>query len=260
MHKKKLNLERWRSDGFIHIERFLSAPALAELRNWIDDIESWPAAGPCLQHDEMTELGPQRARSENFVPYHNGMRWLATQGCLLQIASDLLGEPAVLFKEKLNYKHPGGAGYAPHQDIPAYPGLSRCVTCLVSVDDATEENGCLEFAPGNHRDLLTQGNDGCIAPNIADALAWRRVPAAAGSLVWFDGLIPHRSGDNRGERSRRALYLTYNALSEGDRRSRYYQQKELAFAAESRATERGNERLSLINHFRGRAVTATEGR
>ena len=41
MHKTKLNLERWRSDGFIHIDRFLSAPALAELRNWIDDIESW---------------------------------------------------------------------------------------------------------------------------------------------------------------------------------------------------------------------------
>ena len=161
---------------------------------------------------------------------------------------------------KLNYKHPGGAGYAPHQDIPAYPGLSRCVTCLVAVDDATEENGCLEFAPGKHRELLPQGNDGCIASNIADGLAWLRVPSTAGSLVWFHGLIPHRSGDNRGHRSRRGLYLTYNAFSEGDRRSRYYQQKERAFAAKSWATERGNERVSLINHFRGRAVAAKEDR
>jgi phosphonate transport system permease protein len=55
MHKTKLNLERWRSDGFIHIERFLSAPALAELRNWIDDIESWP------EDIENADKGPQEA-------------------------------------------------------------------------------------------------------------------------------------------------------------------------------------------------------
>jgi len=128
------------------------------------------------------------------------------------------------------------------------------------LDDATAENGCLEFAPGYHRELLLQGNDGCIASAIADGLPWRQVPTAAGSLLWFHGLIPHRSGDNRGHQSRRGLYLTYNALSEGDRRARYYQQKELALAAESPAMEGDKERVSLINHFRGRAVVQKEDR
>lgn len=33
----------------------------------------------------------------------------------MDAASAALGEQAVLFKEKINYKQPGGAGYAAHQ-------------------------------------------------------------------------------------------------------------------------------------------------
>lgn len=258
MDDLRLDLPTWDGQGFLHIENFLSRIALGELQRWVDEIENWtPGAGPWLQHDEMTEFGPRRARSENFTPFHDGMRQLATQGALVQMAAELLGEPAVLFKEKLNYKHPGGAGYAPHQDIVAYPGLSRCVTCLVAVDDAEMENGCLEFAPGCHRVRLPQGNDGCVEASLAAKLAWQPVPIRAGSLLWFHGLIPHRSGDNRGQRSRRGLYLTYNASAEGDLRRGYYENKAQAFASKSAASQ-GAARVSLIDHFRGRPVAANE--
>jgi hypothetical protein len=35
------------------------------------------------------------------------------------IASQLFEEEAVLFKEKINFKLPGGCGFAAHQDTPA---------------------------------------------------------------------------------------------------------------------------------------------
>lgn len=35
----------------------------------------------------MTESGPRRARSENFMPFHEGMRRLLTEGLLVHMAS-----------------------------------------------------------------------------------------------------------------------------------------------------------------------------
>ena len=54
---------------------------------------------------------------------------------MLETASALLVEQAVLYKEKINYKLVGGAGYAPHQDAPAYPFIATHVSCMVAVDD-----------------------------------------------------------------------------------------------------------------------------
>ena len=93
--------------------------------------------GDWLHHREMTDDGPKLCRSENFVPFHDGLRALLTTGPMLDTASALLGQEAVLYKEKVNYKLAGGAGYAPHQDAPAYPFIDSHVSCMVAVDDAT---------------------------------------------------------------------------------------------------------------------------
>jgi len=254
------DLENWRGDGFLLIQPFLIGESLTQLQSWVDEIERWvPGAGPWLQHDEMTDCGPRRTRSENFTPFHEDIRRFLTEGVIIQMASELLGEPAVLYKEKINYKHPGGGGYAPHQDMAAYPHITRCVTCLVAVDDAGAENGCLEFTPGYHREILARGADGCVADEVTGELPWYKVPTAAGSLLWFHGLAPHRSGPNRAARSRRALYLTYNALSEGDLRGRYYEDKERSFAVENQTAAGGSPRVSLIEHFKGQAVPQNGG-
>ena len=68
-------------------------------------------------------------------------------GSLPQFATTLLGEEAILFKEKINYKQPGGAGFVAHQDAAAYKFIKHHIACLLAVGDMTRENGCLEFAP-----------------------------------------------------------------------------------------------------------------
>src|SRR2546430_4590866 len=57
---------------------------------------------------------------ENFVPYHEGLAALFASPRLLGLLAECAGEPVVLFKDKINFKLPGGAGFAPHQDAPAY--------------------------------------------------------------------------------------------------------------------------------------------
>ena len=96
-------------------------PTVAALPKWVDELASWPeGGGEWLHYREMTDDGPKLCRTENFVPFHAALRELLTGGELLDAASALLGEQAVLYKEKVNYKLPGGAGYSPHQDAPAY--------------------------------------------------------------------------------------------------------------------------------------------
>jgi ectoine hydroxylase-related dioxygenase (phytanoyl-CoA dioxygenase family) len=200
----------------------------------------------------MTDAGPALCRSENFVPFHAGLRALLTTGTVLGTASALLGEPAVLYKEKINYKPPGGAGYAPHQDAPAYRFVETHVSCMVAVDDADDDNGCLEVVSRSHHELLPTASDGCLRADLAATLDWVSVPVRAGQTLWFHSRTPHRSGSNRSAVPRRALYPTYNAAAEGDLRDDYYRQKLREFAAGPHAD--GRVQVSLIGDFQGRPV------
>ena len=242
-------------DGYVAVPGFLPAEDVNRLRGWVGDVERWPEARGAgwLQHDEQTSGGVRRTRTENFSPFHDGLRALLAAGAVPAMAGQLLGEPAVLYKEKVNYKHSGGAGFAAHQDAPAYPHITVSVSCLLAVDDSTVENGCLEFVSGMHYELLPTDGDGCIRSDIAETLTWHPFPVESGSVVWFHSHTPHRSGPNRSPTSRRALYLTYNAASLGNLHETYYRDKRAALSA---AAAGGDvQRVSLIGHFRGLAPT-----
>jgi len=251
----RTEIDAFARDGYVAVPGFVPIDDLNRLRRWVCEVEQWPdrpGAG-WLQHDEQTGGGVRRTRTENFSPFHDDLRALLTAGALPAIAGQLLGEPAVLYKEKVNYKHPGGAGFAAHQDAPAYPHVDVSVSCLLAIDDSTAENGCLELVSGMHHELLPTDGDGCIRPDIAEGLHWQADPVRAGSLVWFHSHTPHRSGPNTSHTSRRALYLTYNAASAGDFHEAYYRDKRAALSAA--ADDVGTQRVSLIGHFRGIAPT-----
>ena len=89
-------------------------------------------------------------------------------------------------------------------------------------------------------------------PDVAAQLTWEPVALRAGQTLWFHSRTPHRSGPNRSARPRRALYPTYNAAREGDRRAEYYAAKRAAFAHAPRSDR---ARVSLIGDFEGRPVS-----
>ena len=238
------------------LTRTLDDEGVAALRRWVDDIAAWPdGGGDWIHHREMTDDGPRLCRSEHLIEHHDELRRLLTSGAMLDTASALLGEPAVLYKEKINYKAAGGAGYAPHQDAPAYPFVARHVSCMISVDDATLGNGCLDVVSSMHQELLETDDEGCIAAPLAESMRWTAVEVPAGQTLWFHSLTPHRSAANRSERQRRALYPTYNARAEGDLRRDYYRKKLATFASGASGRDGGGAvRVSLINDFQGRPV------
>lgn len=237
----------YRRNGWIIVNDVLSVD-VPTLQNYVTEVSEWDTDGEWLHHFERTETGPQLARTENFTPFHAGMHRLLREGALVEIAGELLGEDALLYKEKINYKLPNGAGFSPHQDKPAYPFVDRILSVMVAVDDATVENGCLEVVDARHDVVLEQDERGCITNDVVSQMTWHHVPLQAGQTLFFDALTPHRSQRNATNRPRRALYPTYNAASEGDLRDEYYAEKLAVLSGESDDTR---VRLSLIGDFEG---------
>lgn len=240
------------ANGWLVISPF-TAGEISRIASMVDEVQSWDDTGSWMHHREMTDQGPRLCRTENFVPFHTGLRALLTEGVLPGAAGELLGEAVCLYKEKINYKLAGGAGFRPHQDAPAYPFIRRSISVMVAVDQSTVENGCLEVVDAMHAGIIPADDGGCITSDWTDAHSWHPVPMGAGDVLFFDALTPHRSGPNLSEADRRALFPTYNARSEGDLREAYYEEKTRVFTdTEHRG---GNVRISLINDFEGRPVT-----
>lgn len=225
-------------------------PPAATLQRWVDELAALDPGSGVLHYDEVTVAGPVRARSEHFVDAHPDLGGFLTAGALPATAGALLGERAVLYKEKCNYKLAGGAGYAPHQDAPAYRFVDVHVSCMVAVDDADVANGCLEVVRGAHDRIWPQDDRGCIAADVVAAMTWEPAEVPAGGTLWFHSRTPHRSGANRSPRPRRALYPTYNAAREGDLRADYYRRKEQELTAAGAIATR----VSLIGDFEGELV------
>ncbi len=254
-----LNSERhqnWETDGYLKIPRFFSTEEIADLQTWVSEISRWKlTSDKWMHHYESTPDGPRLSRSENFVPYHTGMEATVTRGKVLDVVSELMAEPAVLYKEKINYKYPGGGGYAAHQDAPAYEFVNYHITCLISVDSATPESGCLYFAPGRHREgFIALDEKGCVAPETAAEMAWVAVTTDPGDILLFGSYIPHKSPANRSEHPRRIIYLTYNASSQGDWREQYYADKREAFSEYAKDGSDRDAQISKIAHFQGKTV------
>lgn len=148
---------------------------------------------------------------------------------ILQIVSELYGEEACLFKDKLIYKPPGAKGYGLHQDYIGWTSFPRSfVTVIVPIDPSTDENGATEVFPGLHKNCFLSPMDGEYHELPAAVVAGtqgERLCLEPGDIAVFDGMLPHRSAANESSSWRRQLYLSYNAKSDGgDQRETHYRE------------------------------------
>jgi hypothetical protein len=228
----------FRRHGWIHLPKLLSADETRDLVAWTDEIAAWPETpGKWMRYYEKGTGGSGKmlARVENFVPYHAGVAALLTAGRVHDLLSECCGEPIVLFKDKINFKYPGGAGFTPHQDYPAYVnfGVQHHVTLMAPTDRFTLENGCLVMAlDACERKVLPQNPDGTVRQEVVDGLRTTPLLAEPGDVIIFDAWVPHWSGRNESAGARRSYYMTFNPASAGDHRAAYYARKRECFPPE----------------------------
>ena len=226
------DVARMRRDGYLVVRNFVSPHQLAELLQWTAQLEGAPEVSGrhwVYREDSLTTPGRHVVqRIENFCPYHPGFDRFIRDGALVRWTGALMGAPVVLFKDKINFKMPGGAGFKAHQDQQAgwtvYAPLF--VTAMVTLDAATLENGCLEVSAGRHREGLIGEQ---WKPLEEQGLNLQAVPTGPGDVIFFDSFVPHASKPNLTDSPRRILYITYNLASAGDHRERYFADKHASF-------------------------------
>jgi hypothetical protein len=228
-------IENFQRDGFVVVPGLFDEEEMGRISAWTDELQGLPEEpGRCMMYFEPSLLRPGERvlqRIENFRPFHAGFAALCDGDKLCGTVARLFGEPAVLFKDKINFKLPGGDGFKPHQDQQAgwsaYADLF--ITAMISLDPTTADNGCLELCAGQHTRGLLGGEWTPLTDDDMRRLGARPVPTRSGDAVFFDSYTPHASGPNLTAERRRVLYITYNRRSAGDHRVRYYADKRKSF-------------------------------
>jgi 2-aminoethylphosphonate dioxygenase len=227
------------TDGFVVVRAFYSA---VEIRQIATSIAELTASGVTTDQawayfeDSQAEPGKRiLSRIEKFAGPGRPLARIVGAGKMLDAIEGLLGQGGVLFKEKINFKLPGGGGFEAHQDMQAGwdAYAPYFVSVLISIDASTVNNGCLEVATGAHKRGLLGDRWKPLDAAQLTAVTFKHYPLAPGDALFFDSFVPHRSQPNPTSEPRRALYLTYNRLSDGDHRERYFADKRKNFPPDS---------------------------
>lgn len=197
-------------------ERLMTLNALIDANNircrWQDHAETGECRFDCF--DPVIDLSPV-------------CEGIARSPVLLEMASQLYGEPAHLFKDKLIFKPPGAKGYQMHQDFISWEGFPESfLTVIVAIDPSDSSSGATEVFPGYHQQGYLSPRDGMyhqLQEEKVDLTQGVSLDLQPGDVAFFSGFTPHRSGPNQSSHSRRLLYLSYNAARDGgDIRSAHY--------------------------------------
>jgi ectoine hydroxylase-related dioxygenase (phytanoyl-CoA dioxygenase family) len=141
---------------------------------------------------------------------------------MVEVLTRVIGPNVKAMQSMLFVKGSGKPGQAWHQDEDYIPTRDRSLTGgWIALDDATLENGCLWVLPGSHkRGLLWPQkfhfDDRFDCARESYNFPWRDedsvpVEVKAGSIVFFNGYLLHRSLPNRAAPGtyRRALVNHY---------------------------------------------------
>lgn len=222
-------------DGFLVVRGLYDTSEMQDLSVWIDEITARrPEAGKLMAYyeDSLAEKGKRiLSRIEKFADYHGDLRRFVLAPKMTDRVAELLGGPAVLFKEKINFKLPGGGGFEPHQDIqPGWDDYAPYfLSVLVTVDPSTVENGCLELSAGQHKRGMIGQKWKPLTTEELRGVTFTPYSMEPGDVAFFDCFVPHQSKPNRTNYQRRNLYLTFNRLSDGDFREKYFSDKRKSF-------------------------------
>jgi phytanoyl-CoA hydroxylase len=135
-----------------------------------------------------------------------------------EVASEIGLERPLLYQSMYIFKQPRIGGEVKwHQDAAFFDTDPPSVTAFwFALEDANRENGCLWVERGGHRGPLRERfvvSDGTASLERVDPTPWPTTQTATpveverGTLVVFNGMLPHYSGPNRSSKSRHAYTL-----------------------------------------------------
>lgn len=186
-------------------------------------------------HDLLYEFHSNESEDKDHVLFHSLGHWRMTPGfhdvlwnpAFVMAAYQLLGQKAVRFWHDQLFCKPAkhGGVVAWHQDYSYWTRTTpmQHLTAWVGLDDASDENGCLQYISGSHRwgllnkPVLTGEMEGLKAfLNEEQTRKLDRptpIEMKKGYAAFHHPLLVHGSFENNSERPRRAFVL--NVFADG---------------------------------------------
>jgi hypothetical protein len=207
----------YRDQGYLLYGPVLTARGLELMRD--ECMRAWTAEkGPF----DPAKTWTQNALLSNIHQLSPSVRQLYFDGPMVDAAEQVIGPNVKCAHCQLTFKMRGNTRpFLWHQDN-GYGALDpyNSISCLVALDDADLENGCLWVIPGSHRggqiDTRAQlqkkdrpGDAGVEVLVAADESKAVPVPMRAGECLFFHCWTLHKSDGNASDRDRRIVFLRY---------------------------------------------------
>jgi hypothetical protein len=221
----------FKEDGFLAGVKMLEDHQIEQLKNELTQLSDQSYPG----HELFYEFHSNESTDPQTILFHALGAWRITGGFhdvlwnprFLAAASQLLdNKPVRFWHDQLFYKPAKKGGVvAWHQDYSYWTRTKPIahLTCWCALDDATEENGCLQYIKGSHRwGLLPKPVIAGELQGIRDFLSDQQkeqfdhpvlTPVKAGEAIFHHSLTLHGSGENKSNKPRRAFVI--NVFADG---------------------------------------------
>ena len=217
--------DEFQSEGFVCVRQLLDAQELDELETnlnrYISDVvPGLPASDAFFEvPDDTSTLKQMQYMQQHDQFFANFL----VREDHVRLAEAVMGEPVEPINVEYFNKPPRvGKMTPPHQDgyyfclVP-----NRAVTMWIALDVVDEENGCLRYTAGSHRDDLRPHGASEVLGFSQGLQDWgpadeeREVMRTLqpGDMLAHHSLTVHRADANKSDQTRRALGLVYYAQS-----------------------------------------------
>lgn len=218
-------LAAYHRDGYIAVEDLVPLEEVEALR---DRVSEYTHGGrppgsihvqiePRVQRGELAvdHPGDGIRKLTGLVEGDDLFRRLGLNEHIIGIIEQIVGPDIKMFRNAMLLKPPQvGSAKGMHQDSPYWPiePMELC-SCWFTLDDATEENGCMAVLPGWHKKgplpHVNVTDDYVVDERYYDPREMVLRPIRAGGGLFFHSLLPHYTAPNRSNTWRRAIALSY---------------------------------------------------
>ncbi|MEM7128432.1 MAG: phytanoyl-CoA dioxygenase family protein [Chloroflexota bacterium] len=226
-------LAHFQSQGYVIVEDIYDAEAMQSLKQHAIDM----CLDPKTPEENIKWNAKARAEPNKYQgaqalhsfwrPHtiSEQFRAICSDPKLTQLLASILGPNVITFNGLTIFKSREiGLAFPYHQDMWYFSKSSEIAqSCAIwlALDDADEENGCLWIVPESHTGKLYDHVEPAGEYNqqefreVLEArdMAEISVPLRAGSALFFDGRLLHRSGLNQTDRDR-TCYVIHNTSAD----------------------------------------------
>ena len=243
-------LDQFHKQGYLQVRDFIDSDTVAAVQRETDELHEQMAAradeqgktgygmsldnGAHIAWEERDDVRRirQLMHSDRVCPTID--RIMRSDSMLQNVRQLIASDDIIRYHSKLLMKAAHDGSFTPwHQDWGYWQHSSKLPTqinCMLSIDAAGLENGCIRFVDGSHRQgpvdhsSFPSASFGIGLDGDIDSFEATPIESRAGDAVFFGSLVIHGSAPNASDNDRRANTFAFdradNFLKEGTEEER----------------------------------------